>query len=268
MTDRNAEFTGSVPAAYDRFLGPMLFAPFADDLTARLTASPATAVLELACGTGILTARLRRALPAAATLTATDLNEPMLAYARTEVLDARIAWQPADAQDLPFPDGAFDAVACQFGLMFVPDKARAFSEARRVLRTRGRFAFNVWLSHVEHGHPHRPDTIARYFTSNPPTFYDVPSGFHDESLIRQLLQATHFEVVSLERVTLEAHSPSAHAAAQGLVLGNPIVLDIQERATAPVEEIISAVAAGLTAAGGTAPLRLPMGALVVLARAV
>lgn len=269
MTDRNAQFTGSIPAAYDRFLGPMLFEPYADDLTARLTVPPTAAVLELACGTGILTGRLRRALPATVPLTATDLNEPMLAYARAKVPDAGITWQPADAQALPFPDAAFDAVACQFGLMFVPDKTRVFGEVRRALRAHGQFTFNVWLSLAENplGRIAR-DTIARYFTSDPPTFYEVPFGFHDESYIRGLLQAAHFEVVSCERVVLEARSPSAHDAARGLVTGNPILLDVLERATAPPEEIIHAVAAALAAEGGAAPLRLPMRALVFLARAV
>jgi ubiquinone/menaquinone biosynthesis C-methylase UbiE len=269
MTNRNAQFTGSVPAAYDRFLGPMLFEPFADDLTARLTVPPAAAVLELACGTGILTGRLRRALPATATLTATDLNEPMLEYARAQVLDPGITWQPADAQALPFPDAAFDAVACQFGLMFVPDKARAFGEVRRTLRSHGQFAFNVWLSLAENplGRIARA-TIARYFTGDPPTFYEVPFSFHDESRIRELLQAAHFEVVACERVVLEARSPSADDAARGVVTGNPILLDVVERATAAPEEIIHAVAAALAAEGGAVPLRLPMRALVVLARAV
>jgi len=269
MTDRSAQFTGSIPAAYDRFLGPMLFEPYADDLTARLTVPPTADILEVACGTGILTERLRRALPATATLTATDLNEPMLAYARAKVPDAGITWQPADAQVLPFPDAAFDAVACQFGLMFVPDKARAFGEVRRALRAHGQFAFNVWLSLAENplGRIAR-DTIARYFTSDPPAFYEVPFGFHDEQYIRDLLQAAHFGVVSCERVVLEARSPSAYDAARGLVTGNPILLDIGERATAPPEEIIHAVAATLAAEGGGAPLCLPMRALVFLARAV
>jgi ubiquinone/menaquinone biosynthesis C-methylase UbiE len=269
MTGRNAQFTGSIPAAYDRFLGPMLFEPYADDLTARLTVPPTAAVLELACGTGILTGRLRHALPATATLTATDLNEPMLAYARAKVPDAGITWQTADAQALPFPDAAFDAVACQFGLMFVPDKTRAFGEVRRALRAHGQFAFNVWLSLAENplGRIAR-DTIARYFTSDPPTFYEVPFSFHDEAYIRDLLRAAHFGVVSCEPVVLEARSPSAHDAARGLVTGNPILLDVGERATAPPEEIIHAVAAALAAQGGDAPLRLPMRALVFLARAV
>lgn len=269
MTDHNAQFTGSIPAAYDRFLGPMLFEPYADNLTARLTVPPTAAVLELACGTGILTGRLRCALPATVTLTATDLNEPMLAYARAKLPGAGISWQPADAQALPFPDAAFDAVACQFGLMFVPDKTRVFGEVRRSLRANGQFIFNVWLSLAENplGRIAR-DTIARYFTGDPPTFYDVPFGFHDESTIRGLLRAAHFEVVSCERVVLEARSPSAHDAAIGLVTGNPILLDVVGRATAPPAEIIRAVAAALAAEGGAAPLRLPMGALVVLARAV
>ena len=147
--------------------------------------------------------------------------------------------------------------------MFVPDKPRAFGEVRRVLRAHGQFAFNVWSSLAENpfGRIAR-DTIARYFTSDPPTFYEVPFGFHDESYIRDLLQTAHFGVVSCEQVVLEAQSPSAHDAARGVVMGNPILLDIGERATAPPEEIIHAVAAALAAEGGAAPLRLPMRALV------
>lgn len=268
MTDRSAQFTGSIPAAYDRYLGAMLFEPYADDLTARLAVPRTAAVLELACGTGILTARLRRALPVTATLTATDLNEAMLAYARAKVPVSGITWQPADAQQLPFPDAAFDAVACQFGLMFVPDKPRAFAEVRRVLKPHGLFAFNVWLSLADNSFGRiARDTIARYFTSDPPTFYDVPFGFHDVPQIRELLRAARLNVVSCETVELEVKSPSAEDAARGLVLGVPVLLDIMERATAPAEEIVKAVAAALAAEGGAAPLRLPMRALVFLAQA-
>jgi ubiquinone/menaquinone biosynthesis C-methylase UbiE len=269
MTEANVQFTGSVPTAYDRYLGPMLFEPFADDLVARLRFSPAATVLEIAAGTGILTARLRRAMPATATLTATDLNEPMLAFARAKMPGAPITWRQADAQDLPFPEGAFDVVACQFGLMFVPDKARAFREARRVLRRDGQLVFNVWLSLADNpvgriAH----DTIAPFFSADPPTFYEVPFGFHDESRIREVVRAAGFEVVSCQRIALEARSPSAVDAARGLITGNPILLAVTERATAPVETVVQAVAAALVAEGGAGPLRLPMRALVVVARAV
>ncbi len=268
VTDRSAQFTGSIPAAYDRYLGPMLFEPYAADLVARLAVPPKAAVLELACGTGILTQRLRRALPVTATLTATDLNEPMVAYARGKMPNAPITWQQADAQQLPFPDSSFEAVACQFGVMFVPDKPRAFAEARRVLKPNGLFAFNVWESLDENSFGRiARDTIARFFTSDPPTFYDVPFGFHDVAAIRAMLRTARLNLVFCEPVELEAKSPAAHDAALGLVTGNPVVLDITERATAPAEEIVTAVAQALTAEGGDAPLRLPMKALVFLAQA-
>ena len=268
MKDHTLEFTGSIPAAYDTVLGPMLFEPYARDLAARLTVPPAAAVLEVACGTGILTGHLRRALPTTATLTATDLNEPMVAHARAKMPNDAITWQPADMQALPFPDSSFDAVACQFGLMFVPDKPRAFGELRRVLRPRGPLAFNVWSALAENpvGRIAR-ETIARYFTNDPPPFYDLPFSLHDESYLRELLRDARLAIVLCERVALEARCATAQTAARGMVTGNPILRDVVERGSAGPEEIIDAVAAALSAVGGAAPLRLPMSALVCVARA-
>jgi len=122
MTDHNVQFTGSIPAAYDRYLGPLLFEPYAAELVDRLGSVPMASVLELAAGTGILTERLRRAMPATAALTATDLNEPMLGIAQAKLPELGITWQTADAQDLPFPDASFDLVACQFGFLFGPSR--------------------------------------------------------------------------------------------------------------------------------------------------
>jgi ubiquinone/menaquinone biosynthesis C-methylase UbiE len=177
MSGTDAIFAGSIPALYDRCLGPLLFVPYARDLAARAAALRPGRVLETAAGTGIVTEALAGALPEAE-ITATDLNQAMLDIAAARGLPAPVDFQPADAQALPFPDGRFDLVLCQFGAMFFPDRVRAYGEARRVLAHGGRFLFNVWDSLA-----HNPvsellgDTVAALFPDEPPTFYRrVPFG--------------------------------------------------------------------------------------------
>jgi ubiquinone/menaquinone biosynthesis C-methylase UbiE len=145
MPEANARFLGTIPELYDRHLGPVIFEPYAADLASRVTVTADAPVLEMACGTGILTQHLRARLSPAVTLFATDLNQPMIDYARSKPGAAgNIEWRTADVAALPFPAATFAAVVCQFGLMFVPDKDAAFREARRVLVKDGLFAFNVW----------------------------------------------------------------------------------------------------------------------------
>lgn len=270
MSEANARFLGTIPELYDRHLGPVIFEPYAADLARRVAAAaaaPAT-VLEVACGTGILTQQLRAHLPATARLVATDLNQPMIDYARVKPgAPSGVDWRTADAAALPFASASFAALVCQFGLMFVPDKEAPFREARRVLAKDGLFAFNVW-----DGFEHNPfgriahETIASFFPANPPNFYQVPFGFHDADVLRHFLDVSDFGQVQLEWVTLETHSPSARSFAVGLVKGNPVSIDIQERGAA-LDPIVDALEAALTRAGGDHPFRSTMRALVVTARA-
>ena len=148
MSDRAADFTGSIPSFYDQGLGPIFFDEFADDIARRVAVSAPTRVLEIAAGTGIVTRRLRDLLPPESYLTATDLNPPMLEVARRKFhSDEMVEFQPADATALPFADASFDAVMCQFGVMFFPDKDKGHREAHRVLVSGGRYLFSVWDSH-------------------------------------------------------------------------------------------------------------------------
>ena len=121
MTTVDAVFSGSIPSIYDRYLGPLIFEPYAQDLATRLSALNPEHVLETAAGTGIVTRALVRSLSPGVTIVATDLNQPMLDHAAERIPSSRVSWQKADAQALPFPDGSFDAVVCQFGVMFFPD---------------------------------------------------------------------------------------------------------------------------------------------------
>jgi SAM-dependent methyltransferase len=145
MSDDATGFVGNIPENYDRGLGPIIFADYAGH-TARLVAGYAPSrVLETGAGTGIVTRRLRDLLPATTRLIATDLNPPMLEVARKKFRpDEPIEFQHADAMALPFADASFDAVVCQFSVMFFPEKEKSYREAYRVLAPGGRYVFSVW----------------------------------------------------------------------------------------------------------------------------
>lgn len=267
--DENAQFAGSIPAAYDRYLGHVLFQPYAEDLVARLRVPENGSVLELACGTGIVTRELRNHLPATVKLVATDLNEPMFQHAAAKFAKGEaVEWQQADAGALPFGDGMFDAVVCQFGIMFVPDKALAAREARRVLKPDGVFLFNVWdaiehneLCHIAH------ETIAGYFENDPPMFYQVPFGYHDHGEIQRVLAEAGFRDVRIEVVDKLSGPSRAEDTAIGLVQGNPVSVAIAERDPSLFPVITNAIAAALKSRFGAADLRAPLRAIVMQARA-
>ena len=269
MKEQHAQFAGSIPAAYDRYLGPVLFQPYAEDLADRLQVPPNGSVLELACGTGIVTRELRNRLPASVKLVATDLNEPMFQHASAKFSRGEaVEWRQADACSLPFSDGSFDAVVCQFGIMFVPDKALAAREARRVLKPGGQFLFNVWDA-IEHNELCQiaHETIAGYFEKDPPTFYQVPFGYHDHAEIRRVLEEAGFRDVGLEVINKSSGASRAEDLATGLVHGNPVSAAIAERDPSLLPVITTAVAGALKSRFGDADLRAPLRAIVVQARA-
>lgn len=228
-SDADKVFTGSIPEFYERYLVPLIFEPYALDLAKRLASKPPTRVLEIAAGTGVVTRALASALPDTASIVATDLNQPMLDYASSVGTARRVEWRQADAMSLPFDDGAFDAVVCQFGVMFLPDKAKAYSEARRVLKPRGAFVFNVWDRIEENEFA---DTVTSalqtFFPRDSPRFLArTPHGYYDKDTIVRDLAAGGFtvrpEIVTLAaRSRAESHKTPAIAFCQGTPLRNEI----------------------------------------------
>ena len=123
MNGHSAAFVGTIPRDYDEGLGPVIFADYAVTMARRVAAQPASRVLETACGTGIVTRALRDALPALTHLTSTDLNPDMMDVAQAKMRPGEaVEFQPAYGTALPFANGAFDTMVCQFGMMFYPDK--------------------------------------------------------------------------------------------------------------------------------------------------
>lgn len=262
-----AAFTGSIPQLYHRHLGPVLFAPCAEDLATRLALRPGARVLEVACGTGIVTRELLTRLPADGRVAATDLNPAMLELAREHLAaDPRLELRTADAQQLPFADGAFDHYVCQFGVMFFPDKVAALREARRVLAPGGEVLLNTWGSLAQNDFARIGHTvIGSFFPSEPPTFYLTPFGWHDHDTIRAAFAAAGFGQVHVAAVERPTTAVAAADFARGIVRGNPVAMAIQERLGDAHERIADAVAAELVAVGGDRPWRGTLRALVVRA---
>lgn len=265
MSATDRAFVGSIPEIYDRCLGPMLFEPYALDMAARFKGFQG-ALLETAAGTGRVTRQLAAAAPGAK-ITATDLNEPMFAKAAALIAAPNVEWRQADAQALPFEDGSFDAVVCQFGVMFYPDKAAGFREAHRVLKPGGRYVFNVWddmaaneISQAVH------DALADAFPDDPPAFLArTPFGYHDEGHIRAELAQAGFGGVEIETVTTQMASPSAIEAATGLCQGTPLAGEIEARQPGGAEAVTAAVAAVLARRFGDGALKGQGRALVITA---
>ena len=268
MADLTSAFTGKIPENYDRYLAPLFFEPYADDLVGRLAVHDGVRILEVACGTGIVTRRLVARLAGRGTIIATDLNEAMFAHARTRLPGRGDAtYRHADGTSLPFESRSFDVVVCQFGVMFFADKAAGAREAFRVLKPGGLYLFNVWdaleqnpVARLTH------ETIASYFPEDPPKFYTVPFSYHDVHAIEALLRDAGFEAVRCERVAKEGKSASAAEAAIGLIQGNPVFAEIIQRRPEALAEIEAAVATRLAHELGDQPLRAPLRAIVVTAR--
>lgn len=232
MTEGDREFTGSIPEFYDTYLVPLIFEAYADDLAGRVTALKPEAILETAAGSGVVTRALASRMAPDARYTVTDLNQPMLdRAAMRQGPDDRIAWRRADALDLPFNDASFDAVVCQFSVMFFPDKVAGYKEAARVLNPDGVFLFSVW-DHI--GANEFADVVtgaaALVFPDDPPRFLArTPHGYHDVDLIRDELARAGFSRVVITTLEETSSAPSPRHPAIAYCRGTPLRAEIESR---------------------------------------
>ena len=225
-------FAGSVPQLYEQHLVPLIFEPYAQDTAQRVAALAPREVLEIAAGTGAVTRHLAQLLPAATRIVATDLNPPMLQEAQRRGTARPIEWQIADAMKLPFADESFDTVACQFGAMFFPDRAHAYSEMRRVLRPGGVLVFNVWDAIVHNEFAHVvTEALAQAWPQDPPRFLArSPHGYCDpHAIARDLEQGGFTAAPDITTVTARSKAASARIPAIAYCQGTPLRNEIEAR---------------------------------------
>lgn len=259
---KTTAFKGAIPANYENFLGPFLFEPYAVDLVSRLQQSNYSDILEIACGTGRVTAHLVRSIKFDS-FYATDLNPDMIEVAKGKVKHDKVRWMPANAMDLPFADRSFDLVVIQFGIMFFPDKQKGLNEAYRVLRPGGKIVFNTWdKPEAVPAIYHARKIIESFLGDGLPVFYDIPYSMHDKSELMSLTEKAGFKEIKISLVKREGISSSAADLATGIVEGNPIYLTITEKDPSLVKTIENKIAKELEAKFGE-QVRSPLQALMV-----
>lgn len=231
MAAADTAFAGSIPELYERFMVPLVFDPYAEDMIKRIVQRTPARILELAAGTGAVTRKMLLKLPSDTAIVATDLNQAMIDQGRKQCNAPNVEWRQCDAMELPFPAASFDTVVCQFGVMFFPDKARAFAEARRVLKPGGVFLFNVWdkLQFNEFASAIN-DALAGMFPADPPRFMErTPHGYYDPSTIRRDLEAGGFRNIEHTVLASRSHAPSARIPATAFCQGTPWRSEIEAR---------------------------------------
>lgn len=255
--DNDKIFAGSIPRLYEQYFAPLIFEPYAVDLAKRVTARSPKNVLEIACGTGVVTRKLASMLPEGTSIVASDLNQAMLDQAIAIGTTRAVEWHQADAMQLPFPDATFDAVACQFGAMFFPDKAHAFSEARRVLRPGGVFMFNVWDRLEENEIVTVVSSVLEsIFPQDPPRFMSrTPHGYYDFDIISRDLKSGGFgSPPQMSTVAARSKAPSPRHAAIAYCQGTPLRGEIEARAPTGLGEVTDIVEKALAERFGSAAI--------------
>lgn len=246
MTSTDKLFAGSIPEIYDTYMVPLLFEDFADDMARRIAALMPPTVLETAAGTGVLTRALAPLLPSSCYV-ATDLNAPMLEMARKRQTADEVAWQVLDAQTLPFAPATFDAVCCQFGAMFFPDRVAAYREARRVLKPGGTFFLSVWDRIEENVFAQTvTEALAEIFPDDPPRFLArAPHGYYDTEAVRRDLLAGGFSSIDIACVSGMSRAPSPRIPAIAFCQGSPLANELLARSHEGLEAITAHVTSAL-----------------------
>jgi ubiquinone/menaquinone biosynthesis C-methylase UbiE len=266
MKDMELRFAGAVPSNYDRLMVPLIFRPYAEELASRASRLHPARILETAAGTGVVTEAMHRAMPDAE-IVATDLNQPMLDVAADHIRSDRVRFLAADALDLPFEDGSFDLVVCQFGSMFFPDRVRGHAEARRVLREGGHYLLAIW-DRIERNPVSNAsqEALIELFPGDPPLFLlEGPFGYADPSAIEHDLRKAGFEHIQIDTVERRSRSASARDAAAALCYGTPMGVEVEDREPGALERAFATVENKLRAFEGLSGVDAPMSAHIVTA---
>ena len=266
-TSDDSGFSDDVAKFYESTLVPLIFEPYADDLAERVLALDPSSVLEVACGTGVVTRALAAGLPVACEITATDLHRAMMAHGEAVGTSRPMTWREADVMALPFADESLDVVVCQFGVMFFSDRVAAYREVRRVLRPGGTFVFNVWNAIEDNEFADVVTSAAgALFPGDPPRFLPrTPYGHGSPSEISSDVRAAGFGQCAISQRDGISPAATPDLPAIAYCLGTPLRNESEARDPGGLDRATAAAEAALRQRFGGGPIEGRISAVVVAA---
>jgi ubiquinone/menaquinone biosynthesis C-methylase UbiE len=212
MANTRFQLEGNAAELFEQYAVPMLARPIAELTFEHVSLRESEQILDVACGTGIVTRVAVERFTNIGGIVGVDLNPSMLEVARanTPETDIPITWREGDVCALPFPDDSFDVALCQQGLQFVPDKLAALREVRRVLVSGGRLAFTVF-STVSPLVDVMADALRRHVSAEAATSCLSPFVFRDVATIRKLVSDADFHAIDMQELEFLTRRPSSVA---------------------------------------------------------
>jgi ubiquinone/menaquinone biosynthesis C-methylase UbiE len=236
------QLAGSAPELYERYLVPAITSKWAADLIERASPMPGEAVLDVACGTGVV-ARLAAERMARGRVVGLDLNSGMLAVARSAPHSGLpIEWIEGSVLSLPFDDGSFDLVLCQLGLQFFPDRPLALREMRRVLGEAGRIALSVFSAIEQTPAAYAfVQALDRYFGPAASATKRAEHMFRDADEVGALLAKEGFQQVVVQTVSKRIDFPSVLDYVRFQLIATPMAGLLSNRSNLEREEVIATI---------------------------
>jgi ubiquinone/menaquinone biosynthesis C-methylase UbiE len=261
--------SGSAAERYQRNMVPAIFLPFAEDLLGYAALEDGEHVLDVACGTGIVSLLAWPAVASSGSVVGLDINPNMLKVAReiAHQQGAAIEWKEGEAGDMAFADGQFDAILCQHGIQYFPDRPAALAEMRRVLKDDGRLIANLWRAiEFNPGHLVFAEVLERHVSQEAGATRRAPFKLSQREEIRRLFSDAGFANVTIHLSTRVTRFPSAEAMVRIMMAGTPLGGAMADADPGLVTRVIDEVTSGLENFVDDDGLAIPMQAWVILAR--
>ncbi|WP_418594678.1 methyltransferase domain-containing protein [Ponticoccus sp. (in: a-proteobacteria)] len=255
---------------YQTVLVPVIFEPWAKELVRRADPQAGDDILDLACGTGVVTRELAKRLPGSRNLAAADHSAEMLGVARSLAKEAGldVEWVEADAATLPFADNRFNLAICQQALQFFPNKLAALRELRRVLKPGGRAVFCVQRElDVNPMLKAQAATLEAYVGAEAATAVEAICSLPDGTEIQMLFEKAGFRDIEVTSVTLDLQHPDAAVFAAGAMGGMHTGDKLSGLADGDIDRAVEAFLDGLGDCLDGRSLRFPHVSNVIVATA-